>query len=229
MQVSPINYNNTLNSKMNTAKQGFGNQTTMQNLVSFNGTPAKSKFFEPAKKVCSPFYRTMNNLKTKMAFGIAKILETKTAKNIIQKTSKSKLLAAHLSTFTSVVLSGFYIKKTLENDKLDTSKKRTLAINQGIVCGLSTICAYTINGFLDKKIDKFSDKFLAINGKEPIKKLAMYKDGIRTAAQIMIFMTIYRFIAPVFATPIANKIGNNIEEKNNAKKTNEKTVSSNNK
>lgn len=199
-------YNNYNNSQISVKRNiNLSSQLTFE-----AQSPAQSKIFEPVKKIMSPYSKFMDKVKTKLAHGLAKILETKTVENIMRKT-RNKNMVAHLSALTGVVLSGFYMKKTLENDKLDIDKKMTLAINQGVVCVLSTIAAYTLDGLTNKKVNKFTDKYWAAHLHEPQETLYIYKNGINAAKKIMIFGLIYRFIAPVFATPIANKLGNKLE------------------
>lgn len=205
-------YNNYNNSEISVRRH-----ISSSSHPTFQAQPSnQSKIFEPVKKIMSPYSKLMDKMKTQIARGLAKILETKTVENIIRKTRKANMVA-HLSALTGVVLSGFYMKKTLENDKLDVDKKMTLAINQGVVCVLSTIAAYTVDGLTNKKINKFTDKYWAAHINEPMEKLYHYKNGIDAAKKIMIFGLIYRFIAPVFATPIANHLGNKLETNRKAK------------
>lgn len=197
------------------------------NNISFNGAPAscapvKSKFFEPVKKFFKPltdsYNKSMDKLATKLAKEFAKFLELSSVKNAIIKTVKNekfnKNLVSHLSVFTSVVLSGFYIQKTLENKKLDEHRKRTLAINQAIVCIFSGALAYIFDNYTNNKTAAFIEKFKKINADDI--NLSKYVDGISAAKKIMIFGFVYRFLAPVFATPIANSIGNKLQEKKEA-------------
>lgn len=172
----------------------------------------------PKSKLLSPYSKLMDKMKTHIALKLTKILENKRVANIIEKTKKNKFLndylVSHFSALTSVVLSGFYIKKTLENEKLDPNKRRTLAINQGLVSVLSTILAYAIDGVTNKKVGKFTDKFMAANfTKYSEKALYNYKDGIGAASKMMIFGLIHRFVAPVFVTPLANHLGNKVNDK----------------
>ena len=41
------------------------------------------------------------------------------------------------------------------------------------------------------------------------------KKGIKPAASLLIFTSIYRYLSPIIATPIANKISNLLMNKNN--------------
>jgi len=192
---------------------------------------AKSKFFEPVKKFFKPFTDSCNKGMDKVTTGIAKglghFLGVKPVEKLIDKT-KNLDLVSHLQVLTSLVLSGFYMKKTMENQDLEEQRKKTLAINQGGVLVASTILSYTFNGFAGKKVADFTDKFMKANASEDPKLLAKYKVGIKAASSMMIFGIMYRFIAPVAVTPIANHIGNRIQEKKEKKeaermaKTNDK-------
>lgn len=211
-RITPILNNSPIRPKNN-----FNNYSDR---VNFSAAIKESKFFYSVKKFFSPVKKLKNKLETKLAFAIAKVLENKHLANFIKKTRGKVLwsnMTSHFLALTSIVLSGFYVKKTLENDKLDPQKRNTLAINQAIVCILSIISAYIIDGRTNKMVNNFIDKYMAVNAKIPYKNLAKdlykYKDGITAAKKIMIFGVISRFISPVFATPLANYIGNKLQEK----------------
>jgi hypothetical protein len=195
--------------------------------LNFTSTPkVDSGFFKPIQKLISPLKsvhdKFMNNLTNKISEIIIKVLEKPSFEKAINKIKNVKNLISHLTVLTSAVLSGFYIKKTLENDNLDEKNRRTLAINQAAVTVLSTGLSYWFDSLAKEKIDTFTTKFLQKNVHETPANLEKYKSGIKTASSIMIFMTVYRFIAPVFVTPIANYIGNKINEKENKNKIGEK-------
>lgn len=187
---------------------------------SFGTTPVnpKTKIFEPVSK---PYNTLMDTLTDKIAKGLGKIADQNWFQNFIKKTNDSKFLHKHLTqnlaTTYSIILSGMYINKTLSNEKLDEKRRKTLAVNQGIVWGLSTIISYTCDNAINKKVDNFIAKFKQANAHKPAEAINKYVEGIKIAKSIMIFDMVYRFIAPVVVTPIANHIGNRINEKNDAK------------
>lgn len=160
----------------------------------------------------------------------AKIAETN--KNITDKSNiikelkaRPKRLFSHLIVLGSALMSGFYVSKTLNNDKLDSKKKKTLAINQTAVFALSTVMAYTFDDMISKKTEAIKAKFKKINEAAidikctaeekslASKKIDIHLKGIEAAKKILIFTTMYRFIAPVIVTPLANAIGNRLNEK----------------
>jgi len=133
-------------------------------------------------------------------------------------------------TTASVILSSLYVIKTLTNQNLDKEKRNTLAINQAIVFGLSTVMCYATDAKLNSWMGKFGKKYAAVNFKDALKneksleaakqttenlgidRLNKCVKGVGIAGKIMIFDTIYRFVAPVFVTPFANKLGNKYNE-----------------
>lgn len=148
--------------------------------------------------------------------GFAKLIDSKPAIKLFEKTNNneglSKNLFSHLIVFGSTLLSGMYVVKTANNKNLDKDKRRTLAINQGFVFVVSTVMAYTFDSMLAKKVKATTAKFKKINAKDP--NLKSYVKGISKGKSIIIIGTVYRFLAPVAVTPIANYIGNKIIENN---------------
>lgn len=196
---------NQISPNINTANNKFKKQN-----VAFTSEEPKSKLFVPIAKQYDKFTDSI-------ARGLAKVVDTKTTAKIINYTKDSAHFknnyVSHLATLGSVILSGFYVTKTLHNEKLDENKRRTLAINQGIVWGISTIMGYTFNKLMDKKVSAFVSKFKEFNKDLTEKELSKYENGIKVAKSLMIFDIVYRFVAPVIVTPIANHIGNKVQEK----------------
>lgn len=207
LQVSSFVYNSKNNNINNFSHNTSGNDNT-----SFSGASTKSKFFDFVKK---PYRKIMNPIEDKIAEGFANLIQTKAAKKIITETAKRNnfgdKLFAHLIVLGSTLMSGFYVAKTLTNDKLDEKKRNTLAINQAAVFILSTVLAYTFDDLMNKKMNVIKDEFKKTN--KGISNLDKQLTGIDAAKKIMIFATMYRFIAPVLVTPLANFIGNKMNEK----------------
>lgn len=187
------------------------------NNISFGCAPVKpkSKFFEPLAR---PFVSGYKSVVESLSKGIARLLETEIAYKTLEKTKRSKNLFNHLMTAGSVVLSGMYVIRTLTNKELDDKKRNTLAINQSLVFAVSTALCYLADDRLNNIVKLLANKFEAVNtgvAKMEPDKLRKCVKGIDAAKKIMIFDIIYRFMAPVFLTPVANAIGNKINEKQN--------------
>lgn len=190
---------NTLNTK-NQAQKSFSRQQTP---VTFKGAAPEAKSL--TQKAIS-----------KMAGYLIKILDSKAAeKLVISAKAHPKIvdkLTSHLIVLGSTTLSGFYVLKTLNNKQMEESKRKTLAINQGLVWGVSTVMAYTFDGWARKQFtEKIINKFEKANSQMEKGKLKSLKAGMEIARPIIIVDMVYRFIAPVIVTPLANAIGNEIQ------------------
>ena len=182
------------------------NPISIKSEVSFNGAIGTQY-----KKIMGPSITTMAKWFGMLAQSQAfeKIVTWANKKAIIKNN-----LFSHLFVVGSAVLSSFYIGKTLNNDKMDKDKRRTLAINQGATFIISTILGYTFELKTTNMVNNFIEKYKILNkGGINLEKQAK---GIDIAKKLIIFDTMYRFIAPVLVTPLANHIGNKIQEKKNS-------------
>lgn len=209
-------------------KKNFISQPQQTPTPSFTGVntdvvkvASKSKYLAPLKKAFAPVSRKIAKVELAVTGGIAKItsklLKTQAVKKLVYKTEKTNVVN-HLQAAIGVIISGLYIYKTMTNDKLESDKRMTLSINQGIVSVVATTMGYTVDGLLANQVGKFSRKFAAVNHDLNPDKLKILRGGIKAAASMMIFGTMYRYVAPVLVTPIANSIGNGVHEANKAKK-----------
>lgn len=162
----------------------------------------------------------------KVAVGLGKLADTKVFENIVKVTNKSKKISdkdhgtlfAHLTVFGSTLLSAFYVGKTLTNKDLEEDKRKTLAINQGLVWVVSTALAYTFDMSVKEKFKSMLNKFEEVNKNKILEKdMANLKNGLKIAKSIITVDLVYRFIAPVIVTPLANGIGNRLRENKAAK------------
>lgn len=128
------------------------NFTSAMNLVtSAANTTAKS----------TGWYDTFTNWIAKNYY--AKFYGSKTAKLIVDHTNSPKWnnMTTHMSALGSTLISGMYAIRTLQNDKLDPEKRKTLAINDGLTWGISTVCAYFLDSKLGNLCDKATTRFAA--------------------------------------------------------------------
>jgi len=178
------------------------------------------------------YQKVMGPVEEKIAKGCVKFLETNTMEKLVKKTNgitpkidsktgKTKKftdgLTSHLIVLGSTILSGFYVLKTLQNKNMDEDKRKTLAINQGLVYVASTIMAYTFDGWARKKTDVYIKAFEQVHKDMDAKKLKGMVTGMKNARSIITIDTVYRFLAPVAVTPLANWIGNKLAENRAAK------------
>lgn len=214
MRILQLSPNNT-SKRMNINKtKNYAINKNLNNNVNFTSLEKQTGL---RKFINQTYHKLMNPLEENIAEGLANLLQTKASKKLIKKTEAhpkfNENLVSHLIVIGSTLLSGFYVLKTLQNDKLDDKKRKTLAINQAAVFTLSTIMAYTFDNIITKKTNKIKKRFEKLNLGNP--KLEDHIKGIEIAKKIIIFSTMYRFIAPVIVTPIANAIGNKLNNKKN--------------
>ena len=137
-------------------------------------------------------------------------------------------MTAHMATLGSLITSGVYVERTLRNKDLDNEKKKTLAINQGLCFLVPTFCAYLadhqLRGIIKEKEYRYAGRQLAKVSKKMEKMSeAQIKDfnklmgdrlkGFSTLATLATFTLIYRYATPVIITPIANWLGEILNEK----------------
>lgn len=120
---------------------------------------ANSRFFEPAHKMhgkvvdwlAENYYAKLANSKLAEKFAEA------TKKMPQEKADMTK----HMSALGATLISGMYILRTLQNDKLDKEKRKTLAINDAMTWAISTAGAYTFDKALGKWCDKITTRYAA--------------------------------------------------------------------
>lgn len=214
-QISPNKYNNSYASQ-----NLYSQQRKSPTFTSVAQAVEKTVEVVGKKdsKVFNPLSKAYNCLTDGIAHCLVGVLDNKYVAKVIDRAGKSehwqKNSLSHLIVFGSTLLSGFYVKKTLDNDKLEKDKKITLAINQTATWAISTILAYTLDKKMNNAVKKFREKMLAVNNLDKSTKAGerLYK-GIGAAKTMIIIGLVYRFLAPVLVTPISNAIGNKLASK----------------
>lgn len=153
MQISSIqNYNNT-------PKRAY---------VTNQRTVAQPKFTGAASVATAATEKASEGLYGKFTEWIAnnyykRFYNSKAAKYIVDHTNSPKWnnMTTHMSALGSTLISGMYVVKTLENDKLDPEKRKTLAINDTLTWAISTGCAYWLDDKLGKACDKATTRAVA--------------------------------------------------------------------
>jgi len=138
-----------------------------------------------------------------LAYGMGKIIDTKTVQNFAQKFHNTNI-ATHIFSATGVLLSGFFILNIAKSKKVEEERKKPLMVNTAISCGIATVGGYTIDKLLDKPLSKFTDGFKKANLKNP--NLHKYMEGMKIAKSALIFGMLYRFVVPVISMFLAEKV-----------------------
>ena len=94
-----------------------------------------------------------------IAKGVGKIADTKGFRKFIEWFKEKNQWFPHLIAAESLWLSGFYMQQTAKSKTIEKDQKLPLIINQGVVCGISTVGAYTLNNYLNKKLNNAAELF----------------------------------------------------------------------
>ena len=226
-QSEVVNTNAERAKDVNKEQVSFKGRNNENNLnISFKAKPSGD-----SKKQLSLFERLISKPLAKI-YG-KPLYESETTSNISEKLSKIPgKMTTHMATIGSLLTSSVYIQQTLNKKDLDSDRRKTLAINQGLCFIIPTICAYTVDKFLSNWIKKNEYRYSGLqenkialakrDGKKEVaeiiqKDLGTKLRGVRILASLATFTLIYRYVTPVIITPIANSIGNRISQKDKVK------------
>lgn len=124
--------------------------------TSFQGVPpVRSKLFDPVTK---RYDKLTEGIANKY---YAALYRSSFAKWFIDKTKNVKNMTTHMSAIGATLISGMYTVRTLQNDKLDPEKRKTLALNDVMTWGLSTAGSYFIDSKLASWWDGVTNRFTA--------------------------------------------------------------------
>ncbi len=138
MQVnsSTLNINNRNQNYMSAKQLAFAGKP-----------PLKSKLFNPIAK-------QYDKLADKIAHNYYEAFyRSKFSKKFLEKAKNVDNMTTHMSAIGATLISGMYTVRTLQNDKLDPEKRKTLALNDVMTWAISTAGSY----FLDSKLANWWD------------------------------------------------------------------------
>lgn len=146
----------------------------------------------------------------------------------------------HAIALESVYLTSFYMYNTKKSKSIPEDQKRPMMINQALVTTLCTALGYTIDSKISKLFNKAKNAFTILNVtkiaekmkpaiknaavktsdkgvidaliKMPLKHANEIANGISKFKSVLVFGFIYRYLAPVFITPIANRASEYFEK-----------------
>lgn len=146
MNITPIqSYNNYNN--------WYSKNNNQQ--IAFNGNLPNSRFFKPFNKRYAKLIISLRDNYHK------KIINSKFMSWFLDKTENVNQMTTHMMVAGSTLISGMYVVRTLQNDKLDKQKRKTLALNDLLTWTVSTICAYALDKSLNKKWEGLTRRFAA--------------------------------------------------------------------
>lgn len=124
MNIRPLQYNNQYRNNQQTFKGG------------------KEGFFAPINRRYDQFTDKIADKVT------SRFVEWGSIEKLADRFKESDKLFQHCLTVGSAVTSGLYVQRTLTNKNLDKDRKNTLAVNQGLTFGVSTLGAYALDKYI---------------------------------------------------------------------------------
>ena len=147
----------------------------------------------------------------------------------------------HAIALESVYLTSFYMYNTHKSKAIPDDQKRPMMVNQALVTTLCTALGYTIDSKISKVFNKIKHIFTVANVtkiaekmkpqvdaataiaknpgeikaavKMPLKYANGIANGISKLKSVLVFGFIYRYFSPVFITPIANRVSELFENR----------------
>ncbi len=150
----------------------------------------------------------------KLALGMSKVLNSESVIKFSEKFHNTNI-ADYVFKASGILLSSFVVLKTLKSDKIEESRKKPLALNTGLSCAVATVGGLYVDKLLEKPVNKFIKGFKLANPN--LKNMDKLVDGIKVTKSALLFGTIYRYIVPVLATMVAEKIVNSKDNNQQSK------------
>lgn len=142
-------------------------KSTLNNTSSYNASATnpglKNVSFDGWYSVAKNSVKTVANKATGkgtdyLAHGFGRLVSLKPVQSLVNWL-KNKNYEEHLAAFVGCVISACYMMDTAKSKTIEKDQKMPLIMNQGIVCGLSTVGAYTLNRYLNKKLNGLTETF----------------------------------------------------------------------
>lgn len=143
-------------------------------------------------------------------------------------TTSLKTLQKHFPPFIGLLVGGGYIYNINKSKKIPEERKLPLTINSIFTSAVGIIGGYYFNPKVDSFADTLTKRVVEALNNDHIKNsenlknvtdamkeaekvklkdtIKMFKSGIKAAVPVIIFALTLRFFAPVFATPISDKL-----------------------
>ncbi len=138
MMITPVN-----NYSFTSAPNTVANKVIKSKLF----TPAAQKYDKLTDWLADNYY--------------SKFFHSKFTHWFADKTKNVKNMTTHMAALGSTLISAMYAVKTLQNDKLDSEKRKTLALNDVLTWGFSTAGSYLIDNSLANWWEGITTKFAA--------------------------------------------------------------------
>ncbi|MBQ7450089.1 hypothetical protein IJS77_01630 [bacterium] len=246
LSVNRFEYNKT-NNPINNARNTFMQRP--QNNVAFKGVASRAYngLTEVLAKGLGKLANTKFTKNTVKFFNGES--EGKIARSIGKFINIKEKWFQHAIAAESVYLTSFYMYNTHKSKAIPDEQKRPMMVNQALVTTLCTALGYTIDSKITKMFNKAKHIFTIANVtniadkmkpsvkaatdaaknnkgaidaaiKIPLKHSNAIANGISKLKSVLVFGFIYRYLAPVFITPIANRVSEMFDKTSDKKAEN---------
>lgn len=153
MMITPLNNNVNYKNNYRLNQQNFMAKAPIEECEELIKATKESSFFKPLSDSYDKFTDKIADKVT------SKFVDSKFIDYLSDKFKNSKNLFQHCLTVGSMVTSGLYVQRTLANKDLDKDRRNTLAVNQTLTFGVSTIGAYVLDKYLKGWWDNITARF----------------------------------------------------------------------
>ena len=129
-----------------------------------------------------------------------------TKKDLLGKTinNNNAKVVPVMAALLPIWISSFYVYSNIKSDKIPKERKTPLLINDVIICLFSTIAGVTVSKLFDAMQTTMNNNLKTVI--KDIEKQAQLKQGIKQMMAIAAFTVVFRYLGPVIATPLADKV-----------------------
>lgn len=109
-----------------------------------------------------------------------------------------------MSALLPIWISSFYVYSNIKSDKIPKERKTPLLINDIIICAFSTVAGFTVSKLFDAMKTTMNNNLKTVV--KEAKDIARLQQGIKQMMAIAAFTLVFRYLGPVIATPLADKV-----------------------
>lgn len=115
-------------------------------------------------------------------------------------------LKRHLPAIVATWISAFYVLNTYQSKKIPEERKTPFAINTTICSIIGIIGGYAMEPGVERFVKALAERMEKVLPNLEKKELGLIKEGLAASVPLFLFTFTFRFLGPVIATPLADKI-----------------------
>jgi len=160
-----------------------------------------------------------------MSIGIhERIANTNTMKRVVNwavpkgasessKTNYDKLQKIWPSAFMLLTAGLGQTLVIYKSDDMPKKRRIPLIINNIITCSISLLGGLVTKKYVDKLTEKMKTRAGVVFAKENSKYIETIQNGVKTSIPVLVSALLYKYIGPVLATPLTDKVNKHLVKK----------------